>query len=95
MMEVNIMNSEHPATYATFRAAYYGIRGILWLYSAQRLLVIYREKTVNASLLNAKVQFCCNCLTLSEKKISTSTSPLETQSIESDCRSRGCELAPG
>ena len=27
------------------------------------------------------MQFCCNSLTLSEGKISTSTSPLETESI--------------
>ena len=40
-----------------------------------------KKKTVDASLLNAKMQFCCNCLTLSERKISTSTSPLDTKSI--------------
>ena len=39
------------------------------------------KKTVDGSLLNAKMQFCCNCLTLSERKISTSTSPLDTKSI--------------
>ena len=44
---------------------HFGISGILWLYSAQCLLV--REKTVGASRL--------------ERKISTSTSPLETEII--------------
>ena len=39
-------------------------------------------QTVDASLLNAKMQFCCNGLTLSEqRKISTSTSQLETKII--------------
>ena len=38
-------------------------------------------KTVDASLPNSKMQFCCNGLTLSEGKISTSTFPLETEVI--------------
>ena len=64
-----------------FRVTYYIIRSIAWLCSAQCLLVRQRQKTVGASLLNAKSQFCCNGLTLSEGKISTSTSPLETETI--------------
>ena len=49
MMEVNIMNPEHTAPHATytinlFMIAYYGIRGTLWLYTAQYLLVRHREK---------------------------------------------------
>ena len=39
------------------------------------------KKTVDASLPNAKMQSCLNDLTLSERKISTSTSPLETEII--------------
>ena len=40
-----------------------------------------RDITVDACVLNhyGKMQFCCNCLTLSERKILTSTSPLETE----------------
>ena len=82
MMEVSIMNPDcnscHVHTFL-FRVAYYVIRGILWLWSAHCLLV--RHKTVDASLPNAKMQFCCNGLTLSERKISNSTSPLETKIV--------------
>ena len=39
-------------------------------------------RTLDAYLHNAKMQFCSNGLTLSEqRKISTSTSPLETKII--------------
>ena len=59
-----------------------------------------REKTVDASVLNyGKMQFCCNGLTLSERKISTSTSALETEiifNLLSLTADPGvvCELAP-
>ena len=46
--------------------------GILCLYCVHCLLV-RQNKTVGASLPNAKMQFCCNGLTLSERKFSTST----------------------
>ena len=62
--------------------SYYVIRGILGLYSANCLLVRQRrKKTVDASLPNVKMQSRCNSLTLSERKISTFTSPLETEII--------------
>ena len=38
-------------------------------------------QTVDASLPNANMQFCCNGLTLSGRKISTSTYQLETEII--------------
>ena len=65
-----------------FRVAYYGIRGILWLYTAHCLLVRQR-KTVDASVLNhnGKMQFYCNGLTLSERNNSTSAPALETEII--------------
>ena len=49
MMEVNMMNPEHTAPHARytinlFMIAYYGIRGTLWFYTAQYLLVRQREK---------------------------------------------------
>ena len=47
--------------------------GILWLYSVHCLLVRQRKKAVDASLPNAKMQFCCFCLTLTERQFSTST----------------------
>ena len=50
-------------------------QGILWPCSAQSLLVRQRKKQL---ILNAKMQFC---LTLSKKKISISTSPLEAKII--------------
>ena len=40
-----------------------------------------KKKKVNPSFPGAKMQFLCNCLTLSERKISTSTSPLEPKII--------------
>ena len=40
-----------------------------------------RKQTVDASLPKAKTQFCWNGLTLSERKIATSTSPLDTKII--------------
>ena len=65
-----------------FRLAYYAIMGILWLLSAHCLLVRQRKKTADASLEpNAKMHFYCNGSTLSEIKISTSTSPLEAKII--------------
>ena len=44
MKEVNVMNTEQTATHAMYKMFYYGIRGILWLYSAQCLLVRQRKK---------------------------------------------------
>ena len=56
-----------------------------WAYCGSTLHTVYyldREKTIDASLLNCdKLQFCCNGLTLSERKISTSASALETEII--------------
>ena len=46
-----------------------------------KLQLMPRTQTVDASFPNVKMQFCCNGLTLSERKISTSTSPLETNII--------------
>ena len=63
-----------------FSVAYYGIRSILWLYSAQCLLV-REKKTADASLLNVKIASFCNGLTLSERKISTATSPQKIEFI--------------
>ena len=84
MGEVNIMNESRTDCNSChvhnflFSVAYYGTRDILWLYSAQCLLVRSKKKTttVDASLRNVQMHFCCNGLTLSERKISTSTSPL-------------------
>ena len=77
MMDFNIMNPCQTATNAAytifFWVAYYVIWGILRLYSVRQI-----KKTVDASLPNAKMQFCSNSFTLSEGKISTSTSSLET-----------------
>ena len=89
-------NSCHIQT-ILFRVAYYGIRGVLWLYSAQCLLFRQRKKTVDASPLNAKMQFGCNSLTLSERErdfnLYFSTRDRNyIQFIVSDCRSGGCEV---
>ena len=76
---MNPDQTETHALYTIFCSAYHKIRGILWLYSAYCLLVRQIKKTVDASLPNFKMQFCCNGLTLSERKISTLTSPIETK----------------
>ena len=55
--------------------------GILWLYISQCLLVRQRIKQLMLVYSMPKKQFCCSGLTLSERKMSTSTSQLETEII--------------
>ena len=81
MMEVNIMNPVQTATHAIY-TIFCSWQRIMesGAYCGSTLHTIYyierQRKTVGSNVLNhyGKVQFCCNGLTLSERKVSTSTS---------------------
>ena len=95
MMEVNIIKTEQTATHSTY-TIFCSESGTYCGSTVHTIYQVDSEKTVDASLLNAKMQFCCNGLILSEKKNFHffTRNRNYIQPIEPDCRSRGCELAP-